>query len=174
MTRVLVTGMSGTGKSSALAELRRRGYQAIDTDEPGWSEWVASPDEIGGGEVLWVEDRMAELLRSHDRRTLFVSGCVRNQTKFYDRFEAIVLLSAPVEVILDRIGIRATNDYGKSPEERDLILFHLATVEPALREASTHQLDASRALEEVVADLIEISGPPWGLVSSPTPIRSMF
>ena len=28
--------MSGTGKSSALAELARRGFRTVDTDEPGW------------------------------------------------------------------------------------------------------------------------------------------
>src|SRR3954454_8865647 len=68
MSRVLVTGMSGTGKSSALAELGRRGYRVVDTDDPGWSEWVASPGEVGGGEYLWVEDRMTELLDLDDSR----------------------------------------------------------------------------------------------------------
>src|SRR2546423_1346614 len=104
MTNVLVTGMSGTGKSSALAELGRRGYRVVDTDDPGWSEWVACPGEVGGGEYLWVEDRMTELLDLDDSRRLFVQGCVRNQAKFYDRFDAIVLLSAPGRVILDRIA----------------------------------------------------------------------
>ena len=33
---VLVTGMSGTGKSAALTELERRGHRVIDTDDPGW------------------------------------------------------------------------------------------------------------------------------------------
>jgi dephospho-CoA kinase len=32
--------MSGTGKSTALIELERRGFQVVDTDEPPWSEWV--------------------------------------------------------------------------------------------------------------------------------------
>jgi dephospho-CoA kinase len=49
MARILVTGMSGTGKSSVLAELGRRGYRVVDTDDPGWTEWAASPDEVGGG-----------------------------------------------------------------------------------------------------------------------------
>jgi dephospho-CoA kinase len=37
MSRVLLTGMSGTGKSSVIAELKRRGFAAIDMDEPDWS-----------------------------------------------------------------------------------------------------------------------------------------
>src|SRR6187200_2326379 len=155
MARILVTGMSATGKSSVLAELGRRGYRVVDTDDPGWTEWAASPDEVDGRERLWVEDRMAELLRRDDRDTLFVQGCVRNQGKFYDRFDAVVLLSAPVRVILDRIAARTTNDYGKAPAERELILHQIETVEPLLRAGCTHELDASQPLDEVVADLIE-------------------
>jgi broad-specificity NMP kinase len=157
MTKVLVTGMSGTGKSSALDELGRRGYRVVNTDDPGWTEWVDSPDEVGGGEPLWVEQRMIELLDTDDGRTLFVSGCVRNQVGFYERFDAVVLLSAPAEVILERIAHRTTNDFGKSPEERERILHDLATVEPFLRADCTHELDASRPLQEIVADLIAIS-----------------
>jgi hypothetical protein len=67
---VLVTGMSGTGKSSALAELGRRGYRVVDTDEPGWSEWVVDPGEVGGGDWLWVEERMSELRDLNEADTL--------------------------------------------------------------------------------------------------------
>ena len=158
MPSVLVTGMSGTGKSSALAELGRRGYAVLDTDEPGWLEWVESSKEVFGGEWLWVEDRMTALLRSGDDRTLFVAGCARNQGKYYDRFDAIVLLSVPADVILDRIAHRTTNSYGKTPAEQRLILDFIATVEPLLRASCTHELDATRPLVEVVADLIAISG----------------
>jgi NAD(P)-dependent dehydrogenase (short-subunit alcohol dehydrogenase family) len=94
MRRVLVTGMSGTGKSTALAALGRRGFRVVDTDSPAWREWIPA-----AGEWLWREDRIAELLASEDDRTLHVSGCGSNQGKFYDRFDAIVLLSAPAEVI---------------------------------------------------------------------------
>jgi len=107
MSRVLVTGMSGTGKSSALAELARHGYRVVDTGDPGWREYreyVESSDELHRGEWLWVEERITGLLDSDDGRSLFVEGCVRNQSKFYDRFNAVVLLSAPADVILDRVA----------------------------------------------------------------------
>lgn len=155
MARVLVTGMSGTGKSSALAELERRGFRVVDADLAEWSEWIPPTDEAEG-EWLWREDRMAELLAEEDERSLFVSGCVANQGRFYDRFDAVVLLSAPAEVILDRVERRTTNDYGKSSEERDLILSHLTWVEPLLRATCTHELDASRPLDEVVEALVAI------------------
>ena len=151
MASVLVTGMSGTGKSTALDELGRRGFRVVDTDGPGWSEWAPATSEW-----LWREDRIAELLASEEDDVLYVSGCMSNQGKFYDRFDAVVLLSAPAEVILDRIETRTTNDYGKSPEERELVLEHLGWVEPLLRATCTHELDASRPLAEVVDDLVAI------------------
>jgi dephospho-CoA kinase len=152
--------MSGTGKSSALAELGRRGYRVVDTDEPGWREYreyVGSSDDVHRGEWLWAEEKMTGLLDSDDGRSLFVQGCVRNQSKFYDRFDAVVLLTAPVDVILDRIVRRTTNSYGKIPVERAMILDDLARVEPLLRRSCTHELDASRRLDEVVADLVAIA-----------------
>ena len=84
---------------------------------------------------------------------------MRNQSKFYDRFDAVVLLSAPADVILDRVARRTTNNYGKTPVERAMILDDLARAEPLLREGCTHELDASRPLVEVVADLIAIASP---------------
>jgi hypothetical protein len=150
--KILVTGMSGTGKSTALVELGRRGFRVVDTDSPQWSEWARD-------EWLWREDRIADLLAAEDERPLFVSGCMSNQGKFYDRFDAVVLLSAPAEVILDRIERRTTNDYGKTSGERALVLHHLASVEPRLRATCTHELDASRPLEDVVDGLVAIAGP---------------
>ena len=163
MSKILVTGLSGTGKSSALAELGRRGYRVVDTDDPGWREhreYVEPPDELHRGEWLWVEEKITELLDSDDGRSLFVQGCVRNQSKFYDRFNAVVLLSAPADVILDRVARRTTNNYGKSPLERAMILADLEEIEPLLRADSTHELDASRPLDDVVADLIAIASLP--------------
>ena len=70
--------MSGTGKSTALAELEQRGFRVVDTDDPPWSEW----SEADGGYV-WREDLMADLLAGDDGPTLYVSGTVSNQGRFY-------------------------------------------------------------------------------------------
>ena len=151
MRKVLVTGMSGTGKSTALAELGRKGFEVVDTDELGWTEW--SDEEEG---YLWREDRIAELLARDRERPLFVSGTVSNQGRFYARFDAVVLMSAPLEVLLSRIERRTTNDYGKSSEERNLILRHVEEIEPLLRATCTHEIDASQSVDAVVAELVAI------------------
>jgi dephospho-CoA kinase len=144
--------MSGTGKSTALAELARRGFATVETDVEPWSEWS---DEAGG--YVWNEQQIADLLDREHETTLFVSGTVSNQGRFYDRFDAVVLLSAPPEVLLERIGSRTTNEFGKSAEERERILGDLAQVEPLLRATSTHELDATQPVEAVVAQLAALA-----------------
>lgn len=151
MANVLVTGMSGTGKSTALVELGRRGFRVVDTDTRSWSEWTAATEEW-----LWREDRIGRLLAEERDGTLFVSGCRSNQGRFYDRFAAVVLLSAPAPVLLDRIATRTTNDFGKTTDERERILADLEAIEPRLRATCTHELDATRPLAEVVDALAAI------------------
>ena len=42
--------MSGTGKSTALHQLGRRGHRVVDTDYGHWSHWIILP----GGSMDWV------------------------------------------------------------------------------------------------------------------------
>jgi dephospho-CoA kinase len=151
---VLITGMSGTGKSAALAELERRGHAVVDTDYGGWIEEDALPD---GPEPLWIEDRMTALLDGHRGGALFVSGCVANQGRFYPRFDAVVLLSAPLDVILERVATRTSSDFGKTGAERVRITQDWASVEPLLRAGATVEIDTRRPLEDVVDDLESIA-----------------
>jgi dephospho-CoA kinase len=157
MRRVLITGMSGTGKSTALAALARLGFQVVDTDEPGWTEWSDRADGY-----VWREDRIADLLARDDGPSLYVSGTVSNQGRFYPQFDAIVLLSAPPEVLLGRIEQRTTNPYGKSPEERERVLRDLAEAEPLLRRTCTHEIDATEPLAVIVEQLAELGREPPG------------
>src|SRR3954469_24481110 len=151
MAKVLITGMSGTGKSTALRLLARRGHRTVDTDTDRWSRWVTLPD--GSPDWIWREQAMTELLAGHTSGSLFVAGCKSNQGEFYPRFDHIVLLSAPADVLLARIASRTTNPYGKRPGERAAVLEHLATVQPRLRATATLEIDAAAPIDEVVRRL---------------------
>lgn len=81
-----------------------------------------------------------------------------NQGRFYDRFDAIVLLSAPIDIVLRRIGERRNNPFGKSAQERAQIIADIAEVEPLLRQAATHEVSTDRPLAEVVDIVAGIVG----------------
>ena len=150
MKRVLLTGMSGTGKSTVIGELRARGYSAVDMDEPGWSEYAP------GGDWIWREDRIQERLSLEDSNVLFVSGCAENQVKFYPQFDDIILLSAPAAVLIERLTTRTNNPYGKHPDELAATLQYLETVEPRLRRGAGYEIDTSAPLDQVVVAVLRI------------------
>ncbi|MGY1857820.1 AAA family ATPase [Modestobacter sp. SYSU DS0290] len=142
MARVLVTGMSGAGKSTLLAELGRRGHPTVDTDYGGW--------ELPDG--TWDEQRMDRLLATHPE--VVVSGTVDNQGRFYNRFEHVVLLSAPLDVLLERVRTRENNPYGKTIEQQAEMARYLHEVEPLLRRGASLELDGRRPVAEL-ADVLE-------------------
>src|SRR4051812_16864973 len=142
MPRILVTGMSGAGKTTLLDELRRRGRHCVETDD---GDWLTQ-------EGLWDEPRIAQLLEKH--ADVVVVGTVENQGRFYDRFEHVVLLSAPVEVLLERAASRTNNPYGNSRQERADIARYVTTVEPLLRAGADVELDGRRPTAQL-ADAVE-------------------
>ena len=149
MKRVLLTGMSGTGKSSIIQELVVRGYKAVDTDD-GWCQ--PQPD----GRQMWREDAIQQLLTTEDADVLFVAGCEENQGKLLPRFDHVVLLSAPLETLLERLATRTDNAYGKTPEELGRFLDDVRTVEPLLRRVASAEIRTTVPLNEVVTTVLRL------------------
>lgn len=141
--------MSGSGKSSVVHELVARGYKAVDTDD-GWCE--PRPD----GRQCWREDAIQLLLATEDADFLFVAGCEENQARFHAQFDAIVLLSAPLETLIERLATRTNNSYGKTPLELRRFLDDVQTVEPLLRRAASHEVQTTAPLNEVVTTVLEV------------------
>lgn len=162
MKRILITGMSGTGKSAAVRELIARGYLAYDLDTPEWSHWVDADPSDGltpakGKDWLWREDRVRTLLTEPAEGTLFVSGCAENMKQFFPLFDAIVLLCAPVETIMKRLTARSSDGYGHSEEDRRKVGDLIATVEPLLRRAAHHEVDTRRPIEAAIDEILRLA-----------------
>lgn len=110
MKRVLLTGMSGVGKSTVVGELEARGYKAIDTDNGGWSHWVdaetgrAAPAPEEGEEAwealdwVWREERMARVLEHVET----VEPLLREVA--HHEIDTNAPLEAVVEEVLELVG----------------------------------------------------------------------
>lgn len=154
MRRVLLTGMSAVGKSTIAERLSELGYKAVDTDEGGYSV----VDERG--DQHWDVDRIRRLLTTEDADVLFVVGSDDAQVHFYEDFDHLVL-SAPRDVIVERLATRINNPFGKTSDELAKILADLETYEPMIRRAATHEIDTSKSLDDVIDEILSlISQPP--------------
>lgn len=155
---ILITGMSGTGKSTVLSALAAKGFETVDTDSDEWCEWIEIPQP--GGETehdwIWRPARMTWLLTLDRPGPLFVGGCKSNQGSFYEHFAQVILLRARPEAMLERIANRTSNDYGKRAGERAEILSYLDTVEPLLRASSDLEIDTtSLTVDNVVTRILQ-------------------
>ncbi len=165
MKRILITGVSGVGKSTVIGELAARGYKAVDADRAEFSHWVAASTvaDAAGTPVeadrdwVWREDRMQALLAAEDAEYLFVSGTAANMGQFLPQFNRVILLSAPVDVIVERLHMRTTNRYGKQPEEVQRVIELIASVEPLLRRAAHDEIVTTVPLDAVIGAVLAIA-----------------
>jgi len=143
----LLTGVSGTGKSSLVKELRRRGYTAFDADDDGFT--APLPDDTWA----WQIEPIRSLFDQYGDHLVFFAGCSDEQSAF--DFDFKVLLTAPVELILDRLRLRTTNPFGKAQAERDRVLADMEWVLPLLRESADLVIETTRPTNDVADTVID-------------------
>lgn len=153
MAAVLITGMSGTGKSSVLGALHARGWATADLDD-GWC--VPQPD----GTQLWDVPAITRLLDAAGDSPLFVAGCEENMGVLLPRFSRVILLTAPWPTLEGRLIAREDNPFGSTPEERARVRQDQEEVEPRLRAIAHTTIDTCVPLEDVVDLVLRASGMP--------------
>lgn len=139
--RVLITGVSGTGKSALVKELRDRGFVAFDADDEGFT----SPSS--DGTWAWQPERVKSLFEQYGDRLVFFAGCSDEQAAF--DFDLKVLLTAPTDVILQRLQSRTSNTFGKTKAERERALSDVEWVLPLLSASADLVIDTTKTVNEV-------------------------
>jgi hypothetical protein len=157
-TNYLVEGLSGTGKSSVYDELTRRGYSALSTDR----KWAYAEPFTGLAHPLsrhenwkWDKARAIEALKSDEPEILFVCGSSRNRDDFLLYFSKIFNLKIDDKTMLQRLADRTNNDFGKIPEEVQLML---ALNRKGEKPVGAIDIDANKPLKEVVDQILNLCG----------------
>jgi hypothetical protein len=145
----LVEGLSGAGKSSVYDELIRRGYKAISTDRA----WKYHPDSDTGSS-MWDQQKALSELESPEPEVLFVCGSSRNRDRFLPYFTKMFNLRIDDDTMRRRLHERTNNEFGKQPEEVELMLRLNRSDE---KPAGAIDVDATQPLDQVVDELLRLA-----------------
>jgi hypothetical protein len=154
----LVEGLSGAGKSSVYEELIRRGYRAISTDR-AW-KYRADPDTGLPGRLIhyessmWDQQKAVSELESPEPEVLFVCGSSRNRDHFLPYFTKVFNLRIDDDTMRRRLQERTNNEFGKQPEEVELMLRLNRSDE---KPAGAIDVDAGQPLDQVVDELLRLA-----------------
>ena len=168
---VYVTGISGSGKSSALEELRSRGFSAYGVDEDGYGKWLrrgsAEEEDFPHGEDFdihawmsehdWVLDveKIADLKQRSDRtgELIFLCGVAAGDSEAWQYFSLVCSLVIDDETIKQRIARRG-EAFGKRQEELAQVLKWNAGYADTYRRFGATLIDSTQPLSAVVDEVI--------------------
>ena len=167
MARYLITGRSGTGKSTINIELVKRGLTSFDGDAivPKMARWIdrqsGLPVKVDYTQTIdpqyfswnWDKAIFNELL--NDNSELFLCGSADNQHLFYARFDKVFALALEPVLQHQRITSRTAHNYGKQPGMLELIVKEQKRFMQQAVEYGATVIDASQPPEMIVNQILE-------------------
>jgi len=144
--------MSGVGKSTVLTN-----WPVADTasstpmTRDGSSRRTRRTDQNRRG--TWTGS--AHYSTSTVQVGLFVAGCVANQGVLCDRFDKVLLLSAPIDILLGRVS-RRDNPFGSRIDDRTKTTSDVVAFEPVLRRGADDEIVTTAPIAAVVSEVENI------------------
>lgn len=164
--KILVTGVSGTGKSSLARFLSKRGVTTIDLDDDlchwrnrktgettGWEPGRSDAWYAEHGWLCELPDLKAFLDSNED---VVAVGLSSNQEEYLPWFDKVVLLYSKPETVVKRLMTRIDNDYGKHPNEQQRLLNWQPEFDRQMREKGAIAIDADQPIAEVAEQVLEL------------------
>jgi hypothetical protein len=183
MSAVLITGLSGAGKSTVAAVLADRGLASIDADDDpllarsvdaagNVVEDPAAPDLawLARHSWQWNPVRLDELIRAAAPATLYVCGGAANELELADRFSQVFLLEMDEPTMLARLDAPSRdNDWGRIGDTREYLRRRLPEHQRRLRAFGAIPVDARRPLGQVVDAILSrtLASPAASQASKP-------
>ena len=171
MPLFFVTGISGSGKSTVVHELRARGYEAYDTDDDGLSRWHnKQTGYIHPKSSIKKEDRTEEFINSHTwevpraeveklaqqaiNKPIFLCGVSDNATKLVGLFKAVFALTVDEATLIHRLETRTNNEWGKQPHELEQTLSYQDYLNDLYKKMGFIEIDATQPVKTIADNLL--------------------
>jgi len=175
MPLIYITGISGSGKSTVLEELSKRGLEAHGVDEEGYADWI---DRQTGEAILFPEDeqsldihdwykkhrwilslnRISELKKRSDQdgKQIILAGSAEGESTVRHLFNKVIYLAVDEPTLKRRIAARENNLFGKHPDEMAEILQWLKGNDEKYHKSDAYVIDANQPLNEVVSEVLGV------------------
>lgn len=179
MTKILVTGVAGTGKTAVGRVLSRKGINTFDMDDvPGLCSWR---NKVTGEKVAhqgaidrffidshdWICDveHLQNLLGAQGDAAVAL-GVVSNELEVLGLFDKILLLQCNPETFINRVVARNNSSFGKEKSAQEFLLSFYKPFEDDLLTRGAVPINAEEPLDRVVrAVMSEIPGLPAGITT---------
>ncbi|MEK6809275.1 MAG: AAA family ATPase [Nanoarchaeota archaeon] len=166
---VLITGESGSGKSSVCDELGKMGYKAYDLDGvPGLFSMIdkkTGKPSVGHDNkdlekvknIDWVcdVDKLKNIIANEESNLAFYCGAASNFSEIGLCFNSIVLLKASPENLRHRLTTRTSNDYGNTRDVQDWIMSRKEPWENEVEKNGAIVINADQDLHNIALEVLE-------------------
>lgn len=166
MGKYFITGRPGSGKSTVIRELRRRGYNAFDTDQlpeitkledQTTGEIVAWPD----GPVDWKRYRwnwqdaaFRQLLAGEG--DIFIGAIVGNQQDYYALFNQVFALTLSEHTLAQRLD---SHEHIRTDVEKTQARAVHEVKQARFRKQGLQLISSERPVSEIVEEILLLVKP---------------
>ncbi len=168
MAGYYITGVSGTGKSAIVAELKRRGILAYDIDGVSdlchWRnrETKEKAEYFTGIGKEWLEahewicdpEKLEKLLKESNAGVI-IAGIASNQKDFLHYFDKVFLLYCDEKTFLNRLATRNKgNQFAKDKSEQEHILSWYQDFQDEMLELGAIPINTEESIENVIQKIL--------------------
>lgn len=169
--KILITGVSGTGKSTICKRLKSLGYEATDIENmSGMFEMFhkgtknvfegydnANPEHIKNAEWLCDVGKLKTLLNSQKSDVAFYSGVASNMNDIFPLFDKVIVLQPDSQTLNERLKSReGTNNIGNTQAGRNVVLGWKNEWEVEMRKKGTILINANGSPQEITDQILKM------------------
>lgn len=169
---ILVTGVSGAGKSALSKKLNEMGYKAYDIDDhPGLfmlidkktgkpvadQEHNDTAEKAAGMDWICDKEKLVSIIADEPDEITFYCGAASNVNDLLSLFDMVILLKIGTDTMRHRLNTRTENDAARHPDVQDWILTWKDEWEEGMQERGAVAVDAHKSLDEVAEEVIRLA-----------------
>ena len=166
--KILITGIGGSGKTTLVEELSKRGNIGIDLDKTSLCFWVnkitgEKAKYTAGAGPAWIENHswkldvqgLVSLLRTFpSEKNVYIGGKIASSQikEIFPLFDKVFLLRPSDGVLAHRQSTRTNkeNKFAKSKEEQEHLRVGRIKFEEACLENGATSVDADKPIKEIL------------------------